>query len=67
LNIAALSLLTLLFKLNFLQIQSVGAVVIAIFFGCFGFILINKFKADKTINRSPKENTIDFNKIEAVS
>ncbi len=67
LNIVALSLLTLLFKLNFLQIQWVGAVVIAIFFACFGFILMNKFKAVKVINSSPKDNAIDFNKIETIS
>lgn len=67
LNIIALSLLTLLFKLNFLQIQWVGAIVIAIFFACFGFILVNKFKTVKTIHSSPKENAIDFNKIETIS
>jgi len=67
LNIIALSLLTLLFKLNFLQIQWVGAIVIAIFFAGFGFILVNKFKTVKTIHSSPKENAIDFNKIETIS
>lgn len=67
LNIVALSLLTLLFKLNFLQIQWVDAIVIAIFFAGFGFILVNKFKTVKTIQSSPKENAIDFNKIETIS
>jgi len=67
LNIVALSLLTLLFKLNFLQIQWVGAIVIALFFACFGFILGQKFKSVKAIESSPKENTIDFNKIETIS
>ena len=66
LNIVALSLLTLLFKLNFLQIQWVGAVVIAIFFACFAFILSQKYKSVKNITSSPKENKIDFNKIELV-
>jgi choline-glycine betaine transporter len=64
LNIVALSLLTLLFKLDFLQIQWVGALVIAIFFGCFGFILSQKFKSVMAIKTSPKENKIDFTKIE---
>ncbi|WP_372769410.1 BCCT family transporter [Pseudoalteromonas sp.] len=67
LNIVSLSLLTLLFKLNFLQIQWVGAIVIAIFFAGFGFILVNKLKTVKTIQSSPKENVIDFNKIETIS
>tara|TARA_Y200000002_G_C22631187_1_gene642597 strand:- start:661 stop:1446 length:786 start_codon:yes stop_codon:yes gene_type:complete len=64
LNIVALSLLTLLFKLDFLQIQWVGALVIAVFFSCFGFILSQKFKSVTTIKTSPKENKIDFTKIE---
>ncbi|RDV29133.1 BCCT family transporter [Alteromonas aestuariivivens] len=67
LNIAALSLLTLLFKLNFLQIQWVGALVIAIFFACFGYILYQKHHTVTNISGSPKENTIDFSKIESMS
>ena len=49
LNVLALSLLTLLFKLNFLQIQWVGALVIALFFGCFAFIMSKRFKSVTTI------------------
>ena len=66
-NIVALSLLTLLFKLNFLQIHWVGAVVIAIFFTCFGFILNQKLKPFRSISSSPEENKIDFNKIETIN
>lgn len=66
-NLVALSLLTLLFKLDFLQIQWVGAIVIGIFFSCFGYILINKFKVVRDIDCSPKENKVDFNKIELVN
>ncbi|MCF6439311.1 BCCT family transporter [Pseudoalteromonas luteoviolacea] len=66
-NITALSLLTLLFQLNFLQIQWVGAVVIAIFFACFGFILLKKRRVVAEIESSPKDNEIDFNKIKTVS
>lgn len=65
-NLLALSLLTLLFKLDFLQIQWVGAVVIGLFFTCFAYILLTKFKAVSEIECSPKENKIDFNKIELV-
>ncbi|WP_032095933.1 MULTISPECIES: choline transporter [Alteromonas] len=67
LNVLALSLLTLLFKLNFLQIQWVGALVIALFFGCFAFIMSKRFKSVTTITTSPKENKIDFTKIENVN
>jgi len=66
-NIVALSLLTLLFKLDFLQIQWVGAIVIGIFFSCFAFIVFQKYKTVVAINTSPKENEIDFEKIEAVT
>ena len=37
-NVVTLSLLTLLFTANFLQIQWVGAIVIALMFGCLGYI-----------------------------
>ncbi|PKG82145.1 choline transporter [Colwellia sp. 75C3] len=66
-NIIALSLLTLLFKLDFLQIQWVGAVVIGLFFTCFGYILLTKFKEVSEIKCSPEENEIDFNKIELIN
>ena len=38
-NLVALSALTLLFKLEFLQIEWVGALVIALYLGCFAYIL----------------------------
>ena len=60
-NLIALSLLTLLFQLNFLQIQWVGAVVIGLFFSCFGFILIKKYNEVKQITSSPQENINNFN------
>tara|TARA_R110001583_G_scaffold26255_1_gene94611 strand:- start:117 stop:473 length:357 start_codon:yes stop_codon:yes gene_type:complete len=66
-NIAALSLLTLLFKLDFLAIQWVGALVIGLFFSCFGYILLRKFKEVAAIESSPKENKIDFTKLERVT
>jgi hypothetical protein len=66
-NLVALSLLTLLFKLDFLQIQWVGAVVIGLFFTCFGYILLTKYKEVSQIECSPKENEIDFNKIELIN
>ncbi|WP_283711075.1 BCCT family transporter [Pseudoalteromonas prydzensis] len=67
LNIIALSLLTLLFTLNFLQIQWVGALVIGLFFGCAAYIAYSKFKTVSNIDSSPKDNKIDYAKIESVS
>lgn len=64
LNLTMMALLTLLFKLDFIQIQWVGAVVIGLFFSCFTYILVKRFDAVKAINSSPKENKIDFTKIE---
>ncbi len=66
-NIVALSLLTLLFKLEFLQIQWVGALVIALFFICIAYIGYNKLKTVNDIIGSPKANKIDYTKIENMS
>lgn len=49
LNITALSLLTLLFKLDFLEIQWVGALVIGLFFACFVYIFTTKLTDIKSI------------------
>jgi len=65
-NIVALSLLTLLFKLEFLQIQWVGALVIGLFFICAAFIGYSKFKTVTNIDSSPKANAIDYTKIDTV-
>ncbi|MDN3682995.1 hypothetical protein QWZ04_22070 [Vibrio tapetis subsp. quintayensis] len=62
-NIALLSGLTLLFKLNFLQIQWVGALAIALILGCFGYIMATHYRQVVDIKRSPKANKIDFAKI----
>lgn len=66
-NIALLSGLTLLFKLNFLEIQWVGALAIGLILGCFAYILLSHYKKVSAIKSSPKENEIDFTKIELVN
>ncbi|PKH01011.1 choline transporter [Psychromonas sp. MB-3u-54] len=63
-NITLISGLTLLFKLDFLQIQWVGALAIALILGCFAYILNNHSRTVADIERSPIENKIDFTKIE---
>jgi glycine betaine transporter len=63
-NITLISGLTLLFKLDFLQIQWVGALAIALILGCFAYILKNHYRTVADIERSPIENKIDFTKIE---
>jgi glycine betaine transporter len=64
-NVVMLSLLTLLFKFEFLQIQWVGALVIGLFFSCAFFMLYRKPKTVKNIDSSPEDNEIDFTKIDS--
>ena len=59
-NIVSLCALTLLFKLDFLQIQWVGALAIGLILGCFGYILKNHFHTVAEIEHSPKENVSHF-------
>lgn len=66
-NILGMVALTLLFKLEFLQIEWVGALVIALYFGCFAYILLYRRDAVLAISGSPKENRLDFSKIEFAS
>ncbi|GGP74624.1 BCCT family transporter [Shewanella ulleungensis] len=63
-NVVLLSGLTLLFKLDFLEIQWVGALAIALILSCFFFILKGHLSKVADIERSPKANKIDFTKIE---
>jgi len=63
-NFLAMVGLTMLFQLDFLRIQWVGALVIALYFGCFVYILANKRAEVAAIKVSPKENILDFGKIE---
>ncbi|AZG73387.1 BCCT family transporter [Shewanella livingstonensis] len=63
-NVVVLSGLTLLFKLEFLEIQWVGALAILLILSCFFYILKDHLRKVADIERSPKDNKIDFNKIE---
>lgn len=50
-NLAILSGLTLLFTLDFLQIQWVGALVIGLIFSCFVFMMFKRFTSEPAIMR----------------
>lgn len=63
-NFVLLCILTLLFKLDFLEIQWVGAIVIFIYFACFAYIMLYKRKEVAAINSSPEGRSLDFNAIE---
>ena len=65
-NVAVLFGLTLLFKLDFLQIQWIGALVIGIYFACLAYIMTTKRQEVWSINSSPEGRTVDFAKIDTV-
>ena len=65
-NLLTLSGLTLLFTLDFLQIQWVGAIVIGLMFSCLLFIVRTRFKAVRQITASPEQNILDFHAIERI-
>ncbi|MEM9349133.1 MAG: BCCT family transporter [Pseudomonadota bacterium] len=67
LNVALLFGLTLAFQSQWLQIQWIGAVVVAIYVACLIYILLRKRGEVAAIKASPEENQLDFGKIEAVS
>jgi choline-glycine betaine transporter len=63
-NLLTLSGLTLLFTLDFIKIQWVGAIVIGLMFSCLLFVIFTRFKSVIEIENSPAENILDFNSIE---
>jgi choline-glycine betaine transporter len=65
-NVAALFGLTLLFKLDFLQIQWIGALVIGIYVACLAYILVTKRREVMAIDSSPADRSLDFHKIDTV-
>ena len=65
-NLLVLSGLTLLFTLDFLQIQWVGAIVIGLMFSCLLFIVCTSFKSVIEIKNSPEKNIVDFHAIERI-
>lgn len=65
-NVVVLFGLTLLFQSQWLQIQWIGAVVIGLYVACLAYILVKERKAVASIETSPPENTLDFQKIQSV-
>jgi hypothetical protein len=65
-NLLVLTSLTLLFTLEFLQIQWVGAVVIGLMFRCLVFILLPRLKTVTQISSSPEQNILNYENIKRV-
>ena len=59
-NVAVLFGLTILFRLEFLQIQWVGALVIGLYFACFAYILLVRRETVAAIESSPADRTLDL-------
>ena len=65
LNIISLSVLTMLYNFEFLKIEWIGAIVIAMFLACLLNILLTKYKEVSDIKSSPPENQLDFSKADS--
>ncbi|MFT6776308.1 MAG: choline-glycine betaine transporter [Paraglaciecola sp.] len=65
-NLLVLTSLTLLFTLDFLQIQWVGAIVIGLMFSCLVFILFTRLKTVTQITACPEQNTLNYENIKRV-
>ncbi|MCO4838323.1 MAG: BCCT family transporter [Oceanospirillaceae bacterium] len=66
-NVAVLFGLTLAFQSQWLQIQWIGAVVVGIYLACVAHILLKTRSQVAAIKESPKENTLNFDKIDAAN
>ena len=64
-NLAVLAILTLLFQLDFLKIEWVGALVIVLFLSCLTYIFLKRRTQVLAIRGSPPENRLDFDKIQS--
>lgn len=64
-NVAVLFGLTLLFRMDFLQIQWIGTIVIGLYFACVGYILLARRGEVAAIETSPPGRTLDFRKIDS--
>ena len=62
-NAVVLFGLTLAFQSQWLQIQWIGTIVIAIYVACLAYIVAFKRSEVMSIDASPEENTLDFEKI----
>jgi hypothetical protein len=66
-NLVAMIGLTLLFQLEFLRIQWVGALVIGIYFACILYIITRYWKTVSSINSSPEENKLDYSLVDSAN
>ena len=63
-NAVVLFALTIAFQSQWLQIQWIGAVVIGLYVACLAYIIIFKRSEVMSIEATPEENVLDFNRFE---
>lgn len=63
-NLVVMCGLTLLFQLDFLRIEWVGALVIGLYFSCFAYIMLKKRTEVASITSSHKETTYEFKQVD---
>ena len=66
LNILSLSVLTLMYNYDFLEIEWVGAIVIGLVVSCLIYIFTTKRNIVSNIKGSPAENDLNYDKINAI-
>ncbi|XOZ32816.1 BCCT family transporter [Halomonadaceae bacterium KBTZ08] len=66
-NLVAMSALTLLFQLEFLKIQWVGALVIGMYFTCLLYIISRHWSTVRQIKSSPEENKLDYSLVDSAT
>ncbi|MDE0743708.1 MAG: BCCT family transporter [Woeseiaceae bacterium] len=67
LNVASLCALTLMYTIDFLEIEWIGAIVVALFAACLIYIFATKFNIVRQIDSSPIENELNYKKVEPIS
>ena len=66
-NVVVLFGLTLAFQSQWLKIQWIGAIVVAIYLACVTYIIFTKRAEVAAIKASPEDNELDFDKISSSS
>ena len=67
LNVGSLCVLTLMYTIDFLEIEWIGAIVVALFAACLIYIFATKFSIVRQIDSSPIENELNYKKVESIS
>ena len=56
-----------MYTIDFLEIEWIGAIVVALFAACLIYIFATKFNIVRQIDSSPIENELNYKKVESIS